>query len=109
MSNMSYCRFENTSLDLADCNEALESLLNCEGGSSLSEHELNAAVRLFGLCKDFLSKIEDHLTGNGIDVDSIMDFNNDREVREQLASASAAVEAYEQEEEGCEDMDEPPC
>lgn len=97
MSNMSYCRFENTSLDLADCNEALESLLNCEGGSSLSEYELNAAVRLFGLCKDFLSKIEDHLTGNGVDVDSIMDFHNDREIRDQLAACSASVDAMEAE------------
>lgn len=97
MSNMSYCRFENTSLDLADCNEALESLLNCEGGSSLSDRELQAAVRLIGLCKDVLCKVEAHLTGNGVEMDSIMDYHNDREIRDQLAACSASVDVMEAE------------
>jgi hypothetical protein len=32
MSNMSYCRFENTMSDLADCQEQLRMLLDGEPG-----------------------------------------------------------------------------
>lgn len=46
MSNMSYCRFENTSKDLSDCIEALQ-----YGEAPVSERECRAAERMF---KEFL-------------------------------------------------------
>ena len=53
MANMSYCRFENTAGDLADCKEALQELLNGECGP-LSNYELLAAKQLVKLCRDIL-------------------------------------------------------
>lgn len=47
MSNMSYCRFENTLLDLQDCADALDS----EGTAKLSDSEKRAANALIKLCK----------------------------------------------------------
>lgn len=46
MSNMSYCRFENTLSDLLDCEEALE-----EAGTELSESEERARRELIEACK----------------------------------------------------------
>ena len=43
MSNMSYCRFENTNLDLQDCIDAVEQMINTGGadedGDFLSHRE----------------------------------------------------------------------
>lgn len=43
MSNMSYCRFENTNLDLQDCIDAVEQMINTGGadedGEFLSHRE----------------------------------------------------------------------
>ena len=48
MSNMSYCRFQNTRLDLRDCKEALD-----DGEfESLSGEELHAAKRLIAICQE---------------------------------------------------------
>lgn len=44
MSNMSYCRFENTLKDLRDCDEHLFD-------NDLSEEEEKARERLIQLCK----------------------------------------------------------
>ncbi len=49
MSNMSYCRFENTANDLRDCREALENLLGGEE-PALSESELRCAKDLAETC-----------------------------------------------------------
>ena len=49
MSNMRYCRFQNTSGDLEDCVEALEEdpkLVNFRGD------ELRCAIRLIEMCRD---------------------------------------------------------
>lgn len=53
MSNMSYCRFQNTASDLKDCLEHL-----CE---DLGLDEAKARVRLMKLCEDILNSygIED--------------------------------------------------
>ena len=53
MSNMSYCRFQNTSGDLEDCKEALDELLN-EGIGKLSQEESHAAKRLVQACLDIV-------------------------------------------------------
>jgi hypothetical protein len=50
MSNMSYCRFENTLPDLIDCAEALE---NIDGNlAELSKSEAKKANELIQLCVD---------------------------------------------------------
>lgn len=49
MANMSYCRFQNTLSDLADCEGALND--GCLDDDDLSEDELRAAKRLIRLCK----------------------------------------------------------
>lgn len=56
MSNMSYCRFQNTCGDLSDCADALESLFNTaryadDQEEALSDDELRAAKRLLALCE----------------------------------------------------------
>ena len=47
MSNMGYCRFENTLRDLQDCRDALQ-----EPFEDLSNDEANAALELISLCKE---------------------------------------------------------
>jgi len=47
MSNMSYCRFENTLQDLRDCYENWDAELE-------SESEKKARVRLLKLCQDIV-------------------------------------------------------
>lgn len=60
MSNMSYCRFENTLRDLQDCSRYLEQVLYgdpTEPCEPLSESELSSALKLLRLCQD-LSEID---------------------------------------------------
>ena len=55
MSNMSYCRFENTLADLRDCLEQLFQgcLVNKdEYEEYLSESEFDSAVELIEMCRD---------------------------------------------------------
>jgi len=47
MSNMSYCRFENTLADLRDCARALDD----GDADDLSENEAQAARSLVKLCR----------------------------------------------------------
>ena len=48
MANMSYCRFENTYSDLADCVGALEER------DELSERELIYADLMYDMCVDYI-------------------------------------------------------
>ena len=51
MSNMSYCRFHNTDLDLRDCeNELSEMIETPRGEQALSDDELRAAKSLAVRC-----------------------------------------------------------
>ena len=55
MSNMSYCRFENTSRDLRDCVDALEELADgAEFIRPLSTSERQAADWMVKLCRLYL-------------------------------------------------------
>jgi len=54
MSNMSYCRFENTSRDLRDCVEALEELANDVVAQPLSASERQSADWMVNLCRRYL-------------------------------------------------------
>lgn len=65
MSNMSYCRFQNTERDLRDCADALEGLSGGEY-ASLSREELDAAKSLVQRCIDIAILVAEHA---GIDVD----------------------------------------
>jgi len=50
MGNMSYCRFQNTRMDLDDCYKALQ---NGEGSDKeLSGDEKDAKARLIEICKN---------------------------------------------------------
>jgi hypothetical protein len=48
MSNMSYCRFENTSGDLYDCYEALQDGIDED---EMSDEEVEGYHELLRLCK----------------------------------------------------------
>jgi hypothetical protein len=57
MSNMSYCRFQNTHIDLLECHDALEELVGDTGIQSstvLSDNELRAAKALVRCCVDIV-------------------------------------------------------
>lgn len=53
MSNMSYCRFQNTDRDLADCEDTLENMMQGDE-PPLSREELAAAKKLVGRCYNIL-------------------------------------------------------
>ena len=46
MANMSYCRFQNTLVDLGDCIEALDAILEGDYDEPLSDSELRAANKM---------------------------------------------------------------
>ena len=62
MANMSYCRFENTSRDIADCIEALnESDWDLEEmiENASSDYEARGMKRFVKLCKEVAEGFED--------------------------------------------------
>mgnify|MGYP003128438034 FL=1 len=65
MSNMSYCRFENTSRDLQDCLDALEELINNNGvdeyGEKLSKTEYYAMLEIAEIAENYLNLHEDFI------------------------------------------------
>lgn len=69
MGNMSYCRFQNTSMDLDDCQGAIEDLASRDAGS-LSREELAAAKRLVRTCIDIVSLIAEE---GGLEVEELID------------------------------------
>lgn len=60
MSNMSYCRFENTSNDLFDCVSAMEEAYDMDE-LDLNQYEQAAFQRMRELCQQFLQE-SDRLT-----------------------------------------------
>lgn len=56
MSNMSYCRFENTVRDLNDCQRAIEEMLAGDG-DALSDDELAAAKCLVETCSEIIGLV----------------------------------------------------
>jgi len=53
MSNMSYCRFENTLSDLRDCQNHLS-----ENPDKLSEYEKRAREELIAVCQEIVDEVE---------------------------------------------------
>lgn len=67
MSNMSYCRFENTARDLQDCLDAIE---NGEINDLSSGYEVDALEELLDLCKSVVAykdEIEDAVDNHNKD------------------------------------------
>ena len=56
MGNMSYCRFENTARDLADCVSAV----NRGEIDELNEYEIQGLLNILSLCNDMLEN-EDYI------------------------------------------------
>lgn len=100
MSNMSYCRFENTAKDLADCRDALDNFLNGqpeERGDevALSESELEWAKELVRDARAILEMVADtkgefleNLDEN--DADAVLD---EAQVKAQAKDKKAEEEA----------------
>lgn len=57
MSNMSYCRFENTSGDLQDCINAVGEMI--EGGHDLRDQEQRAFARMIEQAVELLQLVGD--------------------------------------------------
>jgi hypothetical protein len=81
MSNMSYCRFRNTLLDLQDCQE---NLFDEYGNtpSDLSKDEERARKQLIELCKEIAQDIENN--GDEKDDDS-RDVHGDRNLESEAS------------------------
>ncbi len=59
MSNMSYCRFENTYRDLKDCQEALQDEGGVEGiEEEASQNEKPYIKDLIELCREIVDEFE---------------------------------------------------
>jgi hypothetical protein len=60
MSNMSYCRFQNTSNDLADCTAELEDMLDEQKSlATLSKDEKRSAAKMRELCEQFIEMYDE--------------------------------------------------
>lgn len=57
MANMSYCRFENTKSDLADCVSALERI--AYDNESISKREWHYAKQMLSWCESFIEAFDD--------------------------------------------------
>lgn len=57
MSNMSYCRFENTFRDLKDCYEHFED-------ENLSEDEMHYRSKIYDICECIVSEFSDAYSSN---------------------------------------------
>ena len=95
--NMSYCRFENTAHDLADCTSALERLLlgqREEKGESiqLSASELAKAKKLASICLEYLRLIAE------ADNDSSLDDLGTREIDQVLDKAQYEARSKDRED-----------
>ena len=70
MSNMSYCRFQNTSLDLRDCVEAMREAYDLPE-LDLSREELSSLKWMRRLCEEFLEESERLLNAESVDFDEV--------------------------------------
>jgi len=69
MSNMSYCRFENTANALQDCVDAIDTMLQNNGkneyGETLSEYEQRGFEDLIEICNAYAGMAEECLDNFG--------------------------------------------
>lgn len=57
MANMSYCRFENTYLDMRDCVDFLHEMKSIDD-LDLSKSEMEYCDRLYHLCYNYIEAME---------------------------------------------------
>lgn len=63
MPSMSYCMFENTSSEMNQCLNHMDSAINVDGESlNLNSYEKNAFHTLYEQCKEFV-KMYDEFSG----------------------------------------------
>lgn len=103
MSNMSYCRFQNTERDFDDCKVALFGMIDEPNEyGALSREELNAAKRLALAAIELLQTLCDHA---GIDTQTLFDSASiqQHEVETILDNINQTVKTAAQEEQESED------
>jgi len=72
MSNMSYCRFYNTQIDLEDCKSTMEGNDDYyQSRDDLSDEEYVAFKRLVDTCRDIVNMVENenhvfYFAGDGL-------------------------------------------
>lgn len=86
MSNMSYCRFQNTANDLKDCEGALDELLT--GDIVLSQDELYAAKRVALSCLRIIHALAEYVGEEAGEMD-------EKAIREAIDDASAMAKENE--------------
>jgi hypothetical protein len=86
MSNMSYCRFQNTLQDFCDCRNAMEDLMNDSRAQPLSRDELAAAKLLAEQAQYFLQVIADYA---GQSVEEMLDNDSAQNAIEQANKDAA--------------------
>lgn len=89
MPNMSYCRFQNTAMDLDDCQSALEAMTN-EPERPLSREELAAAKRLVRTCLNIVSIVAETAA---LDVEEMLDDERKADAAIDLIQAGAEEDA----------------
>ena len=67
MSNMSYCMFENTARDLADCVSRMEEAESM-GDLDMNDYELQAFHSMFRIAREFLAEHERLLNTEAVDL-----------------------------------------
>jgi len=77
MSNMSYCRFENTLKDLGDCLEALEN--GALDNPEMSETERESALALIDLCEEIYANFSKEADEYEDDGNLIMEYIHNSE------------------------------
>ena len=90
MSNMSYCRFQNTAGDLEDCADALIELLD-KKVTPLSRRELEAAKDLVATCQRIVDRVADENSTDRDELDEteiggVLDHANAKADKEQEAA-----------------------
>ena len=65
MTNMSYCRFENTLAALRDCKDQVEELYTGEAAYATGDDECRKAAQLVRACADLLEIVAEHTSIDG--------------------------------------------
>jgi len=58
MANMSYCRFQNTVMDMQDCFNAMDEAVDLNESMDLSSDEQRAFQRMYNLLTEMVSMME---------------------------------------------------
>lgn len=93
MGNMDYVRFENTASDLADCQAALEGMLD-GSESKLSHRELGRAKELLRVCWDIMMLVRDNVNVDDAEFADAMEMD-DRLIEKFIDDAQESASSEE--------------